>query len=77
MDRCNGTTRSGTRCKRSASEGSPFCAMHADQARNPEEATPSADEARDCDPLEALVALAAAGVVLIAVLTVRRVFRFL
>lgn len=77
MDRCNGTTKSGARCKRSASEGSQFCAMHADQALDPEEATPSADEASGRDPLEALVAVAAAGVVLLAVLTVRKVFRFL
>jgi len=32
MARCSGTTRSGTRCKREALEGSTYCTLHQDQA---------------------------------------------
>lgn len=35
MARCTGTTKAGNRCKRDASEGSDYCAAHADQADAP------------------------------------------
>lgn len=38
MTQCRGTTKKGDRCKRDASEGSAFCAIHQDQevrARKP------------------------------------------
>lgn len=32
MARCEGITKSGTRCKRTAPEGEAYCSIHADQA---------------------------------------------
>ena len=32
MAQCEGTTKKGDRCKREAPEGSPYCAIHQDQA---------------------------------------------
>ncbi len=75
MSQCYGTTKSGDRCKRSTREGSRFCTIHADQAQDPGETSSPADASTECEPLEAIVAIAAAGLVLVAVLTVRRLFR--
>jgi len=36
MARCEGTTRSGARCKREANEGSRFCYLHEASAEEPE-----------------------------------------
>lgn len=36
MARCEGTTKAGTRCKRTAPEGERYCSIHADQARTRE-----------------------------------------
>lgn len=35
MGQCEGTTKKGDRCKRDASSGSPFCAIHRDQEIRP------------------------------------------
>ena len=35
MAQCRGTTKKGDRCKRDASEGSPFCSIHQDQEIRP------------------------------------------
>ncbi|NNL30794.1 MAG: hypothetical protein HKO77_07210 [Gemmatimonadetes bacterium] len=32
MARCEGTTKAGSRCKRTAPEGERYCSMHAEQA---------------------------------------------
>jgi hypothetical protein len=76
MGRCHGTTKSGTRCKRAVREGALFCAAHAGQSSTSEgdEARAAAGQ-RSC-PLDAVIGLAVAGVVLGAVLTFRRFFRF-
>jgi len=44
--RCKGKTKAGARCKRNSSEGSDYCATHADQATQsePETADSSADD---------------------------------
>ena len=78
MERCHGKTKSGARCKRSAAAGSRFCVGHADQAEGtPRDADSSGESSRERDPLDMLITLAAAGAVLCAVLTLRRLFRFL
>lgn len=84
MERCQGKTKSGDRCKRSATAGSLYCSTHADQAtanRNrakaPDADSP-ADEGKRCDGNEAfdvLVAAAVLGVAAVVVLTVGRLFR--
>ncbi|MEN8145515.1 MAG: hypothetical protein ABFS14_11255 [Gemmatimonadota bacterium] len=88
MSRCEGSTKAGERCKRSAPEGSRFCSAHADSATNTAEETSretngakrAADGARECecverDVFDALFGLAAAGVVIVAALTLRRFIR--
>lgn len=75
MERCHGRTKSGARCKRTVPEGSRYCASHADQAPQsgpaaaPREQPPS-------DPVDTLILLAAAGVVLCVALTLRRALWF-
>ena len=78
MERCHGKTKSGARCKRSATAGSRFCATHAGQAEGRLRDTDSPrDTSQERDPLDTLIMLAAAGAVVCAVLTLRRLFRFL
>ena len=77
MSQCHGNTKSGDRCKRSTREGSRFCATHTDQAQNPGEASSTAGALTERGGLEAVLAIAAAGLVLVTVLAVRRLFRFL
>ena len=77
MDRCHGKTKSGTRCKRAALEGSRFCATHASQEEGPEEADGRAETSQDLDTLDTLIVLAVAGAVLYAALTLRRFSWFL
>ena len=77
MSQCYGKTKSGDRCKRSTREGSRFCTIHADQAQDEGDPGPRADVSMERQPLEAVGALAAAGLVLAAVLAARRLFRLL
>ena len=89
MERCHGKTKAGARCKRSAREGSIFCASHAGQEeprqakekprrakKKPRKAEPSAQAAQERDPLDTLIGVAVFGALLWAALTFRRVFRF-
>jgi hypothetical protein len=83
MAQCRGQTKSGSRCKRSAGEGSFYCSAHEDQA-------PGA--ARDADPpeievevieesmeerdaIDTLLVAAALGAAAVIVLAVGRIFR--
>jgi hypothetical protein len=91
VSRCEGSTKAGERCKRSAREGERFCSTHADSATNTAEEsarnTAREDQAerdtnRSCesegvgrDVFDALFGLAAAGVVIVAALTLRRFIR--
>ncbi len=87
MSRCEGSTKAGERCKRSAREGERFCSTHADSATNTAEGTTRKEPARgdtnrsgrsECverDVFDALFGLAAAGVVIAAALTLRRFIR--
>ena len=85
MARCEGTTKTGARCKRPAATGSAYCATHADRAG------PSAG--RRSAPLEAeavgsdseggagrrkhpLADAALIGIVAIGMLAVRRLIRW-
>jgi hypothetical protein len=77
VDRCQGKTKSGTRCKRAAIEGSRFCATHASQEQRPEEADGPAATSQGPDTLDTLIVLAVAGAVLYAALTLRRFSWFL
>jgi hypothetical protein len=76
MGRCHGTTQSGTRCRRSVREGVRFCTTHADQSSASDGSDVRDDAVQRSNPLDAVIALAVAGVVLGAVLTFRRFFRF-
>jgi hypothetical protein len=40
MGQCEGRTQKGERCKREARDGSPFCAIHMDQAERPRRERP-------------------------------------
>jgi len=43
--RCQGTTRAGTLCKKTASVGSPYCSMHQDpQAKRARESDDAGEE---------------------------------
>ena len=77
MSRCHGKTKSGVRCKRSIREGSRFCATHAGQTEDVGDSGSTASMSQERDPLDTVIALAAAGTVLFAAFTVRRVLRFL
>ena len=76
MGRCNGTTTSGTRCKRSVREGARFCATHAGQSSTSEAADVRDEAVQRSSALDAVIGLAVAGLVLGAALTFRRLFRF-
>ncbi len=74
MSQCYGKTKVGDRCKRSTREGSRFCAIHADQALDSgASGLPAGRSGRQ--PVDAIAAVAAASLVLVAVLAVRRLFR--
>ena len=82
MPTCQGNTKSGNRCKRSVSEGTLFCSAHADQAA--QDSAPGETGADDCceslfdhDPIDALLAVAVGGALIVAALLFRRVFRVL
>ncbi|MFQ5830581.1 MAG: hypothetical protein ACE5JD_15725 [Candidatus Methylomirabilia bacterium] len=78
MERCHGKTKSGARCKRSARAGSRFCATHAGQADGtPRDAHSPGEAPEKRDPLNSLIGLVAVGAVVCAVLTLRRLLRFL
>ncbi len=77
MDRCHGKTKSGTRCRRAAREGSRFCATHANQEQGPEGADGPTETSQELDTLDTLIVLAVAGAVLYAALTLRRFSWFL
>ena len=86
MARCEGTTKDGARCRRSASNGSTFCSWHAREAET--ETDPVADE-QEPDMEQSgsepespssrkhpLAGFALLGVVAVALLALRRVIRF-
>ena len=76
MERCRGTTKSGSRCKRSVRDGTLYCATHVGQAETAGDGDPSAERTRERNPLDVIVALAVAAVAVGAALTFRRLFRF-
>ena len=77
MERCHGKTKAGDRCKRSATEDSLFCGMHASQAEEgPGEVHSADDEAVERGLLDTLFVAVAAGAALAAIFAFRRVFRF-
>ena len=47
MTQCRGTTKKGDRCKRDASDGSAFCAIHQDQEVRPRAEAVAAEWDRD------------------------------
>ncbi len=72
MARCEGTTRSGTRCRLDARPGSRFCHLHESSG---EEAEPAGkDDAENALELDDLVPLLLAGVVAAGVLFFLRSF---
>jgi len=82
MARCEGTTKSGSRCKRSAAEDSAFCATHTDQgARDSEGSAPPEAERvgserasrRDKHPLADAALI---GIVALGMLVLRRLIRW-
>jgi hypothetical protein len=83
MSQCLGTTKSGSRCKRSAGEGSLYCSTHEDQApgatRNadpPEIEVEVIEEAiEDRDSIDTLIVAAAFGAAVVVVLAVGKLFR--
>ncbi len=76
MERCHGKTKSGDRCRRSAREGSPFCAAHVGQAEEPTgEGHAAGTAGQEGDPLETVILVAVAGVVVWAALALRRLVR--
>lgn len=66
MERCQGKTQSGDRCKRSVPAGSHFCASHAGQA----------EEKPGRDTVNTLIGLAVLSAAVWAALAFKRVFRF-
>ena len=75
MDRCLGTTKAGARCKRSAREGSRYCAAHVAQGEEAGPAEPATAGTREKSPLDALIAMAIAGLAVGAALTFRKLFK--
>ncbi len=79
MTRCHGNTKSGSRCKRTIAEDERYCSLHAGQATDePEESAESevcCESICDTDPLDALMALAVGGAILVTALLFRRVIR--
>ena len=79
MPTCHGNTKSGSRCKRSIVEGQRFCSTHADQASDEPEAAEAAESCCESifesDQLDALLALAVGGLVIVTALVFRRVIK--
>ena len=85
MARCEGTTKSGARCRRPAGTDSAFCSSHAPRqesdakaAANRTSATGSASgsKSRPSRERHPLAAAAAIGVAAIVLMALRRVVRF-
>ena len=70
MAQCQGTTKSGTRCKRDANEGGDYCGFHEDQAEAPNAEGASSDGSADRSTDLILV-----GAVAVALFALRRVLR--
>lgn len=78
MERCHGKTKSGDRCRRSAREGSRFCAAHVGQAEETTGEDHAAGKAgQERDPLDTVILVAVAGFVVWAALVFRRLVRLL
>jgi len=79
MPVCHGTTKSGNRCKRLIVEGEQFCSTHADQDAEQPEVAEAADSCCESlcesDPMDAMLALAVGGAILVTALLFRRVIR--
>ena len=79
MPVCHGTTKSGNRCKRLIVEGERFCSTHAEQSAQEPESAEAADSCCESlcetDPMDAMLALAVGGAILVTVLLFRRVIR--
>ena len=84
MDQCQGRTKAGNRCKRSASAGSLYCSTHADQARGGKSRTekpePDAPEVlvgtpEERGPVDTLIVAAALGAAVVVVLVFGKLFR--
>lgn len=75
MNRCHGKTKSGARCKKTARAGSRFCAIHAGEAPGSQHVAAAGSVLRARDSVDTLLALAAAGAIIVAVLAARRLFR--
>ena len=71
MAQCRGTTKSGDRCKRDASEGSEYCGFHEDQAGEPA----AAEAAHDGSSSDRSTDLILVGAVAVALFALRRVLR--
>jgi len=69
MARCEGTTKSGARCKRPAAEGATCCGIHADQERR----APEPDPAPGKHPLADAAAI---GIIALGMLALRRLIRW-
>ena len=89
MARCEGTTKSGERCRRQATGGSAYCSSHEAQAQS--EPDPTVENESDRDGTEdaagterseresrrhPLAAAAVIGVAAVVLLALRRVIRF-
>jgi len=82
MAQCLGKTKSGSRCKRSAGEGSAYCAAHQDQAPGaarersaPEIEVDVAEIVHDGEPINTLVVAAAFGAAALVVLAFGKLLR--
>jgi len=79
VTRCHGNTKSGSRCKRTIAEDEHYCSLHAGQATDePEESAESeacCESLCDTDSLDALLALAVGGALIVAAIAFRRVIR--
>ncbi|KPK62070.1 MAG: hypothetical protein AMS21_08235 [Gemmatimonas sp. SG8_38_2] len=77
MERCQGKTKFGKRCKRMVPKGSRFCVSHANQAHGLGGADAAGATCQEQDSLDNLIILAVAGAVLYLLLTLRRFSSFL
>lgn len=84
VDQCQGKTKAGNRCKRSASAGSLYCSTHADQARRGKSRTetpePDAPEIlvgtpEERGPVDTLIVAAALGAAVVVVIAFGKLFR--
>ncbi len=84
MDQCQGRTKAGNRCKRSASAGFLYCSTHADQARTGRSGTksPGADAPEilvgtpeERGALDTLIVAAALGAAVVVVFAFGKLLR--